>query len=375
MADNRLKATDIIGANGSEALLEVYGYTSAAAIAGIVGNISRGTASSKTIVSSGDAFRITATGYDGTAQRDMAEISMAVGATPGSGDMPGSIVFKVTPDGSTTLGTALTIAQSKAITAASTFTATGGIISTAIGATGASTGAFTTGGFSGTQTNGGNIASTAAAFILQGQGATSVEVQHSNAGAALVRFSPLATNNTSNATVDFMRSTNTVGTRQSVWYVGDGTATAPPMVLNHGTGALTITGAFTAGGDVAVNGGDITTSQTTFNLVNATATTVNFAQAATTLTMGATTGTCTIRNATLTVTGNLGLQGALNVMGDASTDLITFVGRCVLRSVTDAGPMTATPGTQAEVVFNTSDSKFYGCTVTHGTAATWVALN
>lgn len=62
------------------------------------------------------------------------------------------------------------------------------------------------------------------------------------------------------------------------------------------------------------------------------------------------------------------------VMSMSSTAL-TMTGALLVRSVTDAGPMTATPGTQREIVFNTSDSKYYGCTVTHGTAATWVALN
>lgn len=69
------------------------------------------------------------------------------------------------------------------------------------------------------------------------------------------------------------------------------------------------------------------------------------------------------------------MLGAANVLGNVSTDLFTFTGRCILRSVTDAGPMTATGGTQREIVYNTSDSKFYGCTVTHASAATWVALN
>jgi hypothetical protein len=60
--------------------------------------------------------------------------------------------------------------------------------------------------------------------------------------------------------------------------------------------------------------------------------------------------------------------------GNASTDTLTHNGRTVLRSVSDAGPMTATAGTQCEIVFNTSDSKFYGCTVS-GSPATWAALN
>lgn len=57
-------------------------------------------------------------------------------------------------------------------------------------------------------------------------------------------------------------------------------------------------------GDIAVNGGDLTTDQTTFNLVNTTATTVNFAGAATDIQIGATTGTTTVNN-NLDVSGNL----------------------------------------------------------------------
>jgi hypothetical protein len=61
-------------------------------------------------------------------------------------------------------------------------------------------------------------------------------------------------------------------------------------------------------GDLAVNGGDITTTATTFNLVNTTATTVNFAGAATAVSIGANTGTTTVNN-NLTVTGDLVVNG------------------------------------------------------------------
>lgn len=77
--------------------------------------------------------------------------------------------------------------------------------------------------------------------------------------------------------------------------------------------------------------------------------------------------------AALIVGGTLTANGDA-AFGDASTDVLTCTGRLLVRSVTDAGPMTATAGTQREVVFNTSDSKFYGCTVT-GSPATWAALN
>ncbi len=62
------------------------------------------------------------------------------------------------------------------------------------------------------------------------------------------------------------------------------------------------------------------------------------------------------------------------ILGNASTNTISCTGRLVVRSVTDAGPMTNTAGTFGEIVVNTSDNKFYGCTVT-GTPATWSALN
>jgi len=68
--------------------------------------------------------------------------------------------------------------------------------------------------------------------------------------------------------------------------------------------------------------------------------------------------------------------GATDIaVGSASTDTMTMTSRILVRSVTDAGPMTATAGTQREIVFNTSNSTFYGCSVTHASAATWVALN
>lgn len=59
-------------------------------------------------------------------------------------------------------------------------------------------------------------------------------------------------------------------------------------------------------------------------------------------------------------------------LGNASTDTITCTGRLIVRIVTDAGPMTATNGTQGEIVFETSTAELYICTVT-GTPATWKA--
>jgi len=112
---------------------------------------------------------------------------------------------------------------------------------------------------------------------------------------AVVTPGSLSTTTTLNSTGDFSVATN----KFTVASASGNTAVA---------GTLNVTGNTTLTGDIAVNGGDITTSQSTFNLVNTTATTVNLAGAATTLTVGATTGTATIRNATTSVTGNFNVN-------------------------------------------------------------------
>jgi hypothetical protein len=68
---------------------------------------------------------------------------------------------------------------------------------------------------------------------------------------------------------------------------------------------ITFLNTVTLPGDLAVNGGDITTTSATANVVNATATTVNIGGAATAMTIGATTGTTTVRNDLSLSTGNL----------------------------------------------------------------------
>ena len=102
------------------------------------------------------------------------------------------------------------------------------------------------------------------------------------------------------------------------------------------TGALTVTGGvgfathLNVGGsvdidlDLNVDGGDITTNLTAFNLLNSTATTVNFAGAATTINLGANSGTLTVGNPTVVgtqATQNLynTVATTVNAFGDAST--------------------------------------------------------
>ena len=69
----------------------------------------------------------------------------------------------------------------------------------------------------------------------------------------------------------------------------------------------------TVPGDLAVNGGDITTSAATATVFNTNATTLSVGEAATTVSIGATTGTATIRNATTAITGNATVGGSATV--------------------------------------------------------------
>ncbi len=81
-------------------------------------------------------------------------------------------------------------------------------------------------------------------------------------------------------------------------------------------------------GDLAVNGGDITTTATTFNLINATATTLNIGGAATAIDIGAATGTTSVNNA-LNVDGNFDV-GSTNFTVDASNGNVETAGNMIV---------------------------------------------
>ena len=98
------------------------------------------------------------------------------------------------------------------------------------------------------------------------------------------------------------------GTTGAITSIGD--ASVSDIILNGGdiksTGGTTaitvsgnsadIAGDLTVGDDLTVNGNDIVTTQTAFNLINTTATALNIGGAATTVSIGANTGTTTINN-------------------------------------------------------------------------------
>lgn len=124
-----------------------------------------------------------------------------------------------------------------------------------------------------------------------------------------------------NATVSL--SGNTLSTSNTTINVFNTTATtanvlgaATAITLGATTGTTTVRNDLVVTGDAAVNGGDITTSATTFNLLESNATTVNAFGAATTINLGATAGTVNI--------GKTGGNTIVNVRGNGTTGTATI---------------------------------------------------
>ena len=95
-------------------------------------------------------------------------------------------------------------------------------------------------------------------------------------------------------------------------------------------GTLSVTNDVTLAGDIHVNGGDITSNQTSARLFNTGVTTIDFGGQGTAITIGATTGTTTIRN-------NLSLTGGLTIGNDLTVGLTNCIsdasGTCTLKNI------------------------------------------
>ena len=73
-----------------------------------------------------------------------------------------------------------------------------------------------------------------------------------------------------------------------------------------------------------IQGGDLTTNQPTFNLLNATATTLNIGGAATTISLGAATGTTTVNNALTVASGKTFTALGTSTFNPDNTNDVTF---------------------------------------------------
>ena len=95
-------------------------------------------------------------------------------------------------------------------------------------------------------------------------------------------------------------------------------AAATDVQIGSSTGTTNVNNDLDVDGNMNIDGGDLTVSSTTFNLANSTATTVNFAGAATDVQIGAATGTTNVNN-------NLDVDGDVNIDGgDLTTSVATF---------------------------------------------------
>lgn len=273
--------------------------------------ISRGTSGTPAVVQDLDKIELKFWGHDGAAFRQFAALRAYINGTPGASDMPGALGFYVTPDASATPALALTIAQDKSAAFAGAITG-----ASTLNMTGAVTMQSTAAVYSDLTL--GNAGTANRRLNIKANAGYRADVYLGGELTALRwAFQKDATAESgANAGSDFRLSA----------YSDTGVFIDSPFICSRVSG-----GAFTFYRPVTLNG-----------------------------------------TSALTVGGNLTVNGN-SVLGNASTDTITVTGRLLCRQVTDAGPMTATGGTQGEIVFNTSNSKSYTCTVTHATAATWQA--
>jgi len=95
--------------------------------------------------------------------------------------------------------------------------------------------------------------------------------------------------------------------------------TATSIEIGSSSGTTNINNDLDVDGDVNIDGGDLTVSSSTFNIANNTATNINAFGAATDILIGATTGVTTIRNAIVDLDGNLNVDG-----GDITSNSLTF---------------------------------------------------
>jgi hypothetical protein len=162
-----------------------------------------------------------------------------------------------------------------------------------------------------------NLANTTATTINLGGDATDIQIG-SNTGTTNVNndldvdgdLNIDGGNLTVSATTFNLANTNAT----TVNFAGAATS----IEIGSSTGTTNINNDLDVDGDLNVDGGDFTTSSTTFNLLNNTATSVNFAGAATSIEIGSSTGTTNINN-DLDVDGDINIDG-----GDLTTSATTF---------------------------------------------------
>ena len=149
------------------------------------------------------------------------------------------------------------------------------------------------------------------------------EVNKTESGTAVLSVDTL-TANTITANGDIAVNGGDLTTTQTTANVFNTTATtlnlggaATIVEIGAASGTTNINNTLDVDGDVNIDGGDLTVSTASFNLANTNATTLNVGGAATALNLGAATGTTTIRN-DASVSGNTSITGTLGVTGNVT---------------------------------------------------------
>lgn len=297
-ADTIRAQRQVIGASGSSAADMIGCWSNNTQAPGLYFAKSRGAAAtSRTVVASGDSLgNIDWYGADGTFFQVAARIGTVVGGTPGSADMPGDLVFSTTADGSNSVTERARISANGnvafGINAASAITATLNAATST-----AKTLLFQTAG-----SNRWDIRSGSAAESGSDAGSPLIINAYTDAGAFI--DSPITVTRISGgsvstprpfvalSTIDLGNASDTTLSRvaagriavESVGIVrGPASATSTGVARYSGTtgdliqdSGVLIDGSnnVTVPGDLAVNGGDITTSSSSFNLL-AGASTIN----------------------------------------------------------------------------------------------------
>lgn len=199
-----------------------------------------------------------------------------------------------------------------------------------------------------------------------------------------------ATTDSTSITTGAWQTDGGLGVVKNIWVGGNGNI----------AGSLTVQTDITVTGDVALNGGDLTSTATSGTIFNSNVTTLAIGNAATALSLGASSGILTLRNpniATTVTTGSLGLfagvttgtinigsanagklavgfntassssaTGALTVVGGIGIGGVSYFGNDVFLSGTGAikvasGTTGERPtGTAGKIRFNTTINKYEG---------------
>jgi hypothetical protein len=140
-----------------------------------------------------------------------------------------------------------------------------------------------------------------------------------------------------------------------------------------GSSTLTVNSNAVFNADVQIRGGDLTTNQLTFNLLNNTATTVNAFGSGTTINIGSATGTTTVNN-NLTVTGNLIVNGTTTTLNTATLDVedlnITIAKGAPTASAANGAGLTV-EGASATFTYASSDNSWNLNKLLKGTSASF----